>query len=99
MTPFSPDQYIILALVFVLGLVLGMYLLAGGKWKRRYKEEARIRAELERENKRLHGDVARRDAAAAHPVTPTTAAPVTPAPAAPPAQRRGGLWGLGRAKH
>lgn len=72
MTPFAPDQYIILALVFVLGLVLGLYLLAGGKWKRRYKEEARLRTELEAENKRLRGTVREHDslrgAAAKHPV-------------------------------
>jgi hypothetical protein len=71
-TPFASDQYIILGLVFVLGLVLGMYLLAGGKWKRRYKEEARLRAELETENARLLKDAAHSDtlrgAAARHPV-------------------------------
>ncbi len=54
MTLFTPDQWLIVALVFVLGLVLGMAMMAGGKWKRRYKEE-RIRAdELEVENKRLN---------------------------------------------
>jgi hypothetical protein len=52
-TPFAPDQYIILALVFILGLVLGMYLLAGGKWKRRYKDEVRRREALEVEHRRL----------------------------------------------
>ena len=39
MTLFTPDQWLIVALVFVLGLVLGMALMAGGKWKRRYREE------------------------------------------------------------
>ncbi len=71
MTPFAPDQYIILALVFLLGLFLGMYLLAGGKWKRRYKEEARLRADLEAENVRLRKHeaeaVALRNAAARSP--------------------------------
>lgn len=53
MTLFTPDQWLIVALVFVLGLVLGMALMAGGKWKRRYKEE-RARADgLEAENRRL----------------------------------------------
>ena len=98
MPPFLPEQYIILALVFVLWLVLGMYLFAGGKWKRRYREEARLRAELERENKRLHGDVARHDAAVAHPVRDPADGPFNSA-AAPPAPRRGGRWGFGRAKH
>ncbi len=52
MTPFAPDQFVLLLLAFVLGLVAGMFLLAGGKWKRRYREEARLRAELETENAR-----------------------------------------------
>ena len=52
MTLFTPDQWLIVALVFVLGLVLGMALMAGGKWKRRYREE-RARADgLEAENRR-----------------------------------------------
>ncbi len=72
MTPFAADQYIILALIFVLGLVLGMYLLAGGKWKRRYKEESRLRAELEIENQRLRKEAAEwetlRGSANRHPV-------------------------------
>ena len=36
---FTPDQWLILLLVFLLGLVLGMALLAGPKWKGRYREE------------------------------------------------------------
>ncbi len=53
MTLFTPDQWLVVALVFVLGLVLGMALMAGGKWKRRYREE-RARADgLEAENRRL----------------------------------------------
>jgi hypothetical protein len=52
-TLFTPDQWLVVALVFVLGLVLGMALMAGGKWKRRYKEE-RARADAaEAENRRL----------------------------------------------
>jgi hypothetical protein len=61
-TPFLPEQYVMLALIFVLGLVLGMYLFAGTKWKRRYKEEARLRADLEAENARLRKDAAEADA-------------------------------------
>ena len=59
----SYDQWVIYALVFLLGLVLGMALMAGGKWKRRYKEEARqrqeevkLRKEVEAENRRLAGE-------------------------------------------
>ena len=39
MTLFTSDQWLIVGLVFLLGLVLGAALMAGGKWKRRYKEE------------------------------------------------------------
>jgi uncharacterized membrane-anchored protein YhcB (DUF1043 family) len=50
---FTPDQWLILLLAFVLGLVLGMALLASPKWKGRYREEVTRREELERENERL----------------------------------------------
>ena len=61
MTPFVPEQYVMLALIFVLGLVLGMFLFAGTKWKRRYREEARLRADLEAENARLRKEAAETD--------------------------------------
>jgi cell division protein FtsB len=47
------NEWVIYALVFFLGLVLGMAAMAGGKWKGRYKAEVRRREELEAENKRL----------------------------------------------
>ena len=50
---FTPDQWLILLLAFVLGLVLGMALLASPKWKARYREEVARREELETENARL----------------------------------------------
>ena len=50
---FTPDQWLILLLAFVLGLVLGMALLASPKWKSRYREEVARREELETENERL----------------------------------------------
>ena len=63
MASVSYDQWVIYALVFLLGLVLGMALMAGGKWKRRYKEEARLRQQevkhrkdIEAENRRLAGE-------------------------------------------
>ena len=51
MTTFTSDQWIILALVFVLGLLIGAFLSAGGrrKWKTRYREESDRRIALERE--------------------------------------------------
>jgi hypothetical protein len=62
-TPFTPDQWIVVALVFLLGLVVGMILMAGGKWKKRYREEAELRRqeaarreELEAENRRLSAE-------------------------------------------
>ena len=51
MTPFTTDQWVILILVFLLGLLIGMWLTAGGKWKRRYREEVARREALEREAK------------------------------------------------
>jgi outer membrane murein-binding lipoprotein Lpp len=60
-TFFTPDQWVIVALVLLLGIVLGMALMAGGKWKRRYREE-RARADgLEAENRRLQKDSAEMD--------------------------------------
>ena len=61
MPAFTADQWIVVALVFLLGLVVGMALMAGGKWKRRYKEERRRADELEAENRRLQKDSAEMD--------------------------------------
>ena len=72
MTPFTTDQWVILILVFVLGLLVGMWLTAGGKWKRRYKEEVARRDALEREYRHREAtDLAGRTHAAPHrPVDP-----------------------------
>jgi len=53
MTTFTQDQWIILALVFVLGLLIGMFLTAGGrrKWKTRYRDETTRREQIEREHR------------------------------------------------
>ena len=68
MTPFTTDQWVILILVFLLGLLIGMWLMAGNNLKRRYREEVARRAALEREYKhreateiaaRAHADSAR----------------------------------------
>ena len=50
MVTFTSDQWIILALVFVLGLLIGAFLLAGSgrKWKSRYRAEVDRREQLER---------------------------------------------------
>ena len=49
MVAFTSDQWIILALVFVLGLLVGAFLLAGSgrKWKHRYRGEVTRREEIE----------------------------------------------------
>ena len=50
---FTPDQWLIVALFFILGLLIGMWLTAGGrrKWKARYKDEATRRETLEKEHR------------------------------------------------
>jgi hypothetical protein len=48
----DPNLWVICALVFVLGLLIGVFVTAGGrrKWKARYKSEADRREALEREH-------------------------------------------------
>jgi uncharacterized membrane-anchored protein YhcB (DUF1043 family) len=49
MVSFTSDQWVILALAFVLGLLIGAFLLAGSgrKWKHRYRHEVHERESLE----------------------------------------------------
>ncbi|HEY0412308.1 MAG TPA: hypothetical protein VGD66_04115 [Allosphingosinicella sp.] len=61
MPAFTNDQWVVLALVLLLGIVIGMILMAGGKWKRRYREEAARANALEAENKRLAKDATEMD--------------------------------------
>ena len=63
MAVFTQDQWMIVALVFVLGLLIGMFLTAGGrkKWKTRYKDEVARRETLEREHKEREKHWADRD--------------------------------------
>jgi hypothetical protein len=53
MTSFTTDQWMVVALVFILGVFLGMAFMASPKWKRRYKEEVERREEAEAEAARL----------------------------------------------
>ena len=48
--PSDPNVWVIYALVFVLGLLIGIFLTAGGrrKWKERYNSEVERRRELEK---------------------------------------------------
>ena len=50
MLSFTSDQWVIVALIFVLGLLVGGFLFSGGgrKWKQRYNTETDRRKELER---------------------------------------------------
>ena len=80
MTPFSSDQWVMLALMLLLGLFLGMFMMSGSKWKRRYRDEVRRREELERENERLQREAREmeslRHSAARAPVTDTRRGPL-----------------------
>ncbi len=53
MEMFTPTQLAVVLLDFFLRLFIGMFLFAGGKWKRRYREEVTRRQEMEAENARL----------------------------------------------
>ncbi|MGQ0588238.1 MAG: lipopolysaccharide assembly protein LapA domain-containing protein [Sphingosinicella sp.] len=61
MEAFSLDQWLVLLLAFVLGLILGMAFLASPKWKRRWREENERVRELEAENAQLRKDAAEMD--------------------------------------
>jgi hypothetical protein len=61
MLAFAPDQWLILLLAFMLGLILGMAFLASPKWKGRYRDEVRRREALEAENAQLRRDASEMD--------------------------------------
>lgn len=56
---FTPNEWLILGLAALFGLLLGMALTAGGgrKHKALYKESSRRNTELERENERLRKEL------------------------------------------
>ena len=61
MPTFTPDEWLILLLTFVLGVILGMALMASPKWKGRYRDEVRRRETLEAENEQLRRDAREMD--------------------------------------
>jgi hypothetical protein len=65
MPDFTPNQWLVVGLVFLLGIVLGMALRGGGKWKARYREEADLRRDevkrLEAENAALRKETSEKD--------------------------------------
>lgn len=56
MQPYTLDQAIITGMLFILGILIGMFFLAGGKWKRRYRDEVVRREALETEVEQLRRD-------------------------------------------
>ena len=59
----DPNLWVICALVFLLGLLIGVFLTAGGrrKWKSRFKDEATRREALEREHEKHVRDMDERE--------------------------------------
>ena len=59
----DPNLWAICALTFLLGLLIGVFLTAGGrrKWKTRYHDEVSRREALERTHKEREAELAERD--------------------------------------
>jgi len=54
MFDFSTNQWAIIALIFILGWLLGLYTLSGGrKWKQGFEQERALRIRADEENSRL----------------------------------------------
>ena len=56
MQAFTMNQWLVVLLAFLLGLFVGMALMASTKWKRRYREEARLRTEEVRKREALEAE-------------------------------------------
>lgn len=82
MMTFTSDQWIILALIFVLGFLIGSFLFAGGgrKWKMRYRDEVRRREELEKEHAEREKEWRERDSLRAAAIKDRTPPEDRPAP-------------------
>ncbi|HKC02109.1 MAG TPA: hypothetical protein VKC17_02255 [Sphingomicrobium sp.] len=59
----DPNLWVIAGLVFILGLLIGMFLTSGGrrKWKARYKDEVENRESWQAEHARLQQDLDTRE--------------------------------------
>ena len=55
----DPNLWVIAALVFLLGLLIGVFLTAGGrrKWKARYKDEVQTRESWQAEHARVQREL------------------------------------------
>lgn len=75
---FTPNEWLVVGLVLLLGLLLGAAMAAGGgrRHKVRYQEEHRRTAELERENEQLRKEL---NEARVNTVTARARAPVATA--------------------
>ncbi|MDQ4087469.1 MAG: hypothetical protein M3177_05615 [Pseudomonadota bacterium] len=56
MVAFTLNEWLVVLLAFLLGLILGMFLFASPKWKRRYREEKRLRAEETKRREALEAE-------------------------------------------
>ena len=67
----DPNLWAICILVFLLGLLIGVFLTAGGrrKWKTRYRSEVDRREALERDHAEREKEWRERDSVRAAPVT------------------------------
>ena len=63
MLNFTTDQWVIVALIFVLGLLVGGFLFSGGgrKWRHRYNAEVDRRKDLETRHEAAEKDWRERD--------------------------------------
>ena len=59
----DPNLWVICGLVFLLGLLIGVFLTAGGrrKWKNRYKDEVQTRESWQAEHARLQQQLEERE--------------------------------------
>ena len=59
----DPNLWVIAALVFLLGLLIGVFLTAGGrrKWKARYKDEVQTRESWQAEHARVQRELEERE--------------------------------------
>ena len=59
----DPNLWVIAALVFLLGLLIGVFLTAGGrrKWKARYKDEVQTRESWQAEHARVQKELEERE--------------------------------------
>ncbi len=87
MMSFTSDQWIIIGLIFVLGLLVGGFLFSGGgrKWKQRYHAEVTSRKDLEATHAAREKEWREQDALRAAALKDAERnRPVAPAPATDP---------------